>query len=297
MSKFAHFDLPYKRGFTLVELLVAISIIAILSIVGWVVFTGVLKEARGTKRKGDIDSIAKTYEGKYSSSGYLALTDTDFAGGKIPTPYANGSYFVAGPNASQPTNKNFVVCGSLVDDIQCFSSSASCFCQTSSQGETIDTFSLGNPVLNGSFETNSTGGNLADSWTTYKNAANYGPDVFWLQSDQNGTILPKEGKFMQKVVAPNYSGITQIIRNLNPNSPYKQTAWIYPVNSGQCNSVGVGMSGAGGATTYTGCDQMNQWVQLSLTGKPDAQGNVSISFGNWAVPTFYVDAVKLEQVR
>ena len=49
-------------GFTLVELLIVISIIAVLSVIGVTVFSGVQKSARDAKRRGDIDAIAKALE-------------------------------------------------------------------------------------------------------------------------------------------------------------------------------------------------------------------------------------------
>jgi len=51
-----------KKGFTLIELLVVISIIAILSSVGMVVFSGVQKQARITKRVQDLKAIQTALE-------------------------------------------------------------------------------------------------------------------------------------------------------------------------------------------------------------------------------------------
>lgn len=51
--------LSETEGFTLVELLVVITIIAILATIGMTIFSGVQKAARDTKRRGDIDALQK----------------------------------------------------------------------------------------------------------------------------------------------------------------------------------------------------------------------------------------------
>lgn len=49
-------------GFTLVELLVVISIIAILSVIGMVVYRGIIDRVQNTKLQADFDSMYKNIE-------------------------------------------------------------------------------------------------------------------------------------------------------------------------------------------------------------------------------------------
>lgn len=51
-----------KKGFTLVELLVVISIIGILSAIGLVLYSSVLKQGRDSKRQSDLKSIQLALE-------------------------------------------------------------------------------------------------------------------------------------------------------------------------------------------------------------------------------------------
>lgn len=84
------------KGFTLVELLVVISIIAILAVVGFTVFSGVQKGARDAKRRADIEGISKALESHYndttspcsatSALPYCASVDASFfSAGAVPT--------------------------------------------------------------------------------------------------------------------------------------------------------------------------------------------------------------------
>lgn len=91
-----------KRGFTLVELLVVIGLIAILSIMAVVILTPILARGRDSTRKSDIDAIAKalethTYEtalGTYRAESQ-APNSSWFAGGRIPKQKDGSDYTIS----------------------------------------------------------------------------------------------------------------------------------------------------------------------------------------------------------
>lgn len=83
-----------KNGFTLVELMVVIAIIAIIAAVGIAIFTTQQTAARDARRKADIESISQVLESHYNQSTnqyctaaaytYCAPLTTWFSNGAIP---------------------------------------------------------------------------------------------------------------------------------------------------------------------------------------------------------------------
>ncbi len=119
-----------KRGFSLVELLISISILAILTLISLIAYSSVQKNSRDAKRKSDLSVIQSALEHYHADQGYYPLTD-DFntllnSGGalvfgtktyasKMPKdPVSTGSayYYLALPASPACTNATGSFCKS-----------------------------------------------------------------------------------------------------------------------------------------------------------------------------------------
>ena len=58
-----------KKGFTLVELLVALTILSVLSTLGFIIYYGILPRARDAKRVSDLNKLATALEVYYQRNG------------------------------------------------------------------------------------------------------------------------------------------------------------------------------------------------------------------------------------
>src|SRR3989344_126097 len=105
-----------NKGFTLIELMVVISIIAILAVIGMAVYGGTQGKARDGKRKADIASIASVFEANYDAltDTYPDLKETNFTSGTIPKDPRG----IKGPDYSiDNKGTSFKVCATLEDGV------------------------------------------------------------------------------------------------------------------------------------------------------------------------------------
>lgn len=87
-------NLLRRSGFTLIEMLVVITIIGVLSSIGLATFTSAQKKARDARRKNDLTTVAKALEVYFNDQGLYPADD-------------NSSYQIQGCfDGEDPTEKN-----------------------------------------------------------------------------------------------------------------------------------------------------------------------------------------------
>ena len=74
-----------EKGFTLIELMIVITVIAILITIAVASFTRVQQQARDTKRKGDLRSIATALQAYYTEKTAYPASQAALSGALAPT--------------------------------------------------------------------------------------------------------------------------------------------------------------------------------------------------------------------
>jgi prepilin-type N-terminal cleavage/methylation domain-containing protein len=110
-----------NKGFTLIELMIAIAIIAVLAVIGITVYSNVQQTARNSRRTADLESISRVIEltKTPSTAYYLNPPATGFSSGSVPQdPITNSVYCAAAidtvttPASTLPLNPVLAVSGS-----------------------------------------------------------------------------------------------------------------------------------------------------------------------------------------
>lgn len=292
-----------SNGFTLVELLVVITIIVILASVGTVVYRGITQSARDTTRKADVTAIAKAYEANYSSGVYLTLAPANFAAGKIPDPPEGGNYY------SVTDGSGFKVCAKLESysgiDNYCNTVSNDCFCTSSAQGTIQPGSTLygngseigtgtNNLIANSSFESGSAGWNFglyqagtASGTGSVTNTKSYFGNSSYQINDTGG---------LQEVRIDYNGGL-----NFTAGKNYRISAWIYTTTPRAAiqGHFGGGWGSSNSFEVHVPSNKLNQWYQVSVTktaGSSNPALRCGAFYGSQTPGTVYCDGIVVEEV-
>lgn len=123
MKKLLPKSFKNPAGFTLIELMIVVAIIAVLSVIGITIFGNIQQRGRDARRKGDIDAITKALEAHYNdaacgasaTSPYCPVTSTTaaslFSSGVTPVnPTPGGAGYTGLPTAAAAT---YSICATL----------------------------------------------------------------------------------------------------------------------------------------------------------------------------------------
>ena len=100
-----------NRGFTLIELMIVVAIIAILATIGLTVYSGVQRGARDSKRQADLQEIQKALEQYYASHRFYPVSNSHTS---AAYPASITSYFSNGDIPHDPLSSlpdyNYISC-------------------------------------------------------------------------------------------------------------------------------------------------------------------------------------------
>lgn len=142
--------MPRSYGFTLVELLVTVSIISILAAIGMTIYSSVLKQGRDSKRQSDLRSIQSALEQYYADQFNYPVNINDqtkiYFGSKvylnnIPTDPSGGQY----KHISSGSTSSIVGCNNNAGGVPCV-----WYCLYA-RLENVSSVNLGNCPANGSY--------------------------------------------------------------------------------------------------------------------------------------------------
>lgn len=146
-----------QLGFTLIELMVAISIVAILSTIGMVMFSSAQGTARDAKRKGDLEDIKKAlFEYKAATGSFCPLNTASgcswAAAVNDTTPSGGNGWGFEGTNANSLKNTILTYFKQALHDPKCPAGTCSGWSDYY-LSITYETFVLSAQLENGAFTT------------------------------------------------------------------------------------------------------------------------------------------------
>lgn len=296
-----------SEGFTLVELLVVISVIAILSVVGFVAFSGVQAKAKDTKIKADLNAIKKAYEANYDPTanggqgGYRELRTTDFAGNQIPGPYTCD----IGPDATctlNPSNPDPVVASKAKQGYKVSAQlSSGTYIVTSNQGTLADQVTLSSCDVLGTLNNGLVGYWKFDE--SSGNASDYSGSGYTLTNNNIATYIT--GKFGNSnsahLINSIISSSNQYFSRTNPATihtgangfTFSAWVWMDSVPAGNRTIVGKGGGGEGNEEFYIIWQQGSNKFSANLGTSSGGFGTgiAASTFGTVTTNTWYFIAL------
>jgi len=274
-----------RSGFTIVELLIVIVVIAILATISIVAYNGIQQRARASEASTALTQAKKKLElYRVDNSTYPTTSNLAAAG------ITNGD--VSYQYTSNNTGASFCLTatvGSTSYNITNISSSVEGACiGHSNGGGTFATNLMSSPSFEGA----------APGW--YSNWSNYVGGVI-SQASGDGVVVGDSAMELA-VTTSNQSGARYTINGLSPNTMYTFSLYITPI-SGDVANLGINIGDAAGTRANNAFGSslvVGQTVRKTVTWtSSSAPGTTQFALFRFAAgtsaATFRVDAAMLEQ--